>query len=326
LTFGANTEILRKLLFYEEEMTFQFSNSRAPRTTLLYQTVFADWQEYAALKGYSALPALVDNVLDFLRAREPTHSTSALSYRKAAIVAAHRDARALLPDDQRQPFMLENDDKLKMGWKEIMRRKGNRHTPREAVGAEKLKRILVEIPDTPAGTMDKSVLLTGLAYAMRRSEIAALNLDDIKIDGNAMYVTIRRSKTDQIGNGVTLAAMRASSPDACPIAAMERWLAIRGDAAGPLYQHPKFKDKRRICDDYTYLAVKKYGKRAGFDPGALGAHSLRRGCITEIHEAGIDAKSGMALSRHKTSNIYFSYVAEKEAAKNPAVAALARVL
>src|ERR1700733_4562004 len=159
-------------------MTFQFSRSRAPRTTELYESVWGDWERYAATAGVRAIPAHVDDVLGFLRSREPTHSTSALSARKAAIVAAHRDARAALPDEERGPYKLESDDKLKLGWKEIMRRKGNQHTPRAAVRSVELARILEVIPDTLIGTMDKAILLIGLAIAMRRSEIAALNRED----------------------------------------------------------------------------------------------------------------------------------------------------
>lgn len=307
-------------------MSFDFSRSRAPRTTELYQQVWKDWQRFCDSIDASAVPATAESVLEFLQARERSHSTSALSARKNAILAAHKDARSRLPDTERQPYMLDHDDRLKMGWKEIMRRKGNRHVPREAIGGAKLKLILAKIPDTPVGTMDRAALLAGLAYAMRRSEIAALNRDDIEVQGDTMFVHIRRSKTDQTGNGVTLAAVRAASADSCPVAAMEKWLAARGNDEGALFLHPKFKTPRRISNEYVYLLMKRYGKLAFGDNRLLGAHSLRRGCITEIHEAGVDAKSGMGHSRHVTPGIYYSYVAGKEAEKNPAVHALARAL
>jgi integrase len=305
---------------------FEFSRSRAPRTTELYEQVWKDWERFCISISAQPIPATTETVLEFLQARERSHSTSALSARKNAILAAHKDARSRLPDTERQPYMLEHDDKLKMGWKEITRRKGNRHTPREAVGADKLRLILAQIPATPTGVMDRAALLAGLVYAMRRSEIAALNRDDIEVQEDTMFVHIRRSKTDQIGNGVTLAAVRASSAESCPVAAMERWLAARGNSDGALFLHPKFKSPRRISNEYVYSLMKRYGKLAFGDSRLLGAHSLRRGCITEIHEAGVDAKSGMSHSRHVTPGIYYGYVAGKEAEKNPAVHALARAL
>lgn len=306
-------------------MPFEFSRSRAPRTTELYQCVWEDFTRFCGQIDAATLPATVDGVLAFLRARERSHSTSALSARKSAIIAAHVDARSRLPDTERAPYMLDHDDKLKQGWKEILRRKGNRHTPREAVGGARIKDVLRQIPETLAGTMDRAVLLIGWACAMRRSEIAALNVDDIEFTDDAMRVTIRRSKTDQTGNGVTLAAPRTGG-EACPVAAVKRWIADSGITEGALFQHPRFKVPHRIDDTYPYLLMKRYGKLAFGDAKMLGAHSLRRGCITDIHEGGVDAKNGMLHSRHVTPGIYFGYVAGKEAEKNPAVAALARAL
>lgn len=307
-------------------MTFAFSLSRAPRTTELYQSVWFDFTEFCTQIDARPLPATAETVLEFLRAREPTHSNSALGARRSAIVAAHKDARSKLPKAKRGPYMLDSDDAFKLGWKEISRRKGNRHTPREAIGAEKLKRILIEVPNTPTGVMDRAILLLGLVCLLRRSEVAALNRDDIEFNEDGMLVHVRRSKTDQNGIGVTLAAARSQTPETCPVAAMERWLAQSKIEAGPLFQHPKFKERKRISMRYPYDVIKSYGKKAGLDPKPLGFHSLRRGGITEIHEANIDAKSGMQLSRHRTPHIYFSYIADKEAQKNPAVTALARAL
>lgn len=306
-------------------MPFEFSRSRATRTTELYECVWKDWESFCRQIDATPLPASAEKVLEFLRAREPDHSTSALSARKSAIIAAHVDARARLPEAQRGAYMLDHSDTLKLGWKEILRRKGNRHTPREAVGGSRIKELLRQIPSTPVGDMDKAVLLIGLACGMRRSEIAALNVDDIEFTPDAMRVTIRRSKTDQAGNGVTLAAQRTGT-EACPVAAVERWLKVSGITEGALFQHPRFKTPRRIDDTYPYLKIKLYGKLAFGDNRMLGAHSLRRGCITDIHEAGVDAKSGMLHSRHVTPGIYFGYVQGKEAEKNPAVAALAKAL
>jgi integrase len=308
-------------------MPFEFSRSRAPRTTELYQTVWKDWQRFASDIGASAMPAKAEDVLEFLRAREPTHSSSALSARRAAIIAAHKDARSRLPKAKRAPYMLDHDDALALGWKEISRRKGNRHTPREAIDAAKLKVFLAQVPNTAVGIMDRAALLVGFSIAMRRSEIAALNRDDIEFDGeDTMLVHIRRSKTDQQGNGITLAAGRGSTPETCPIAAMKHWLECSGITEGALFQHPKFKVGRRIDDAYVYWAIKRYAKSALLDPRPFGGHSLRRGAITTIHEAGVDRQTGMQLSRHSTPGIYDSYIAHKDAAASRAVHAIAAAL
>lgn len=287
-------------------MAFEFSRSRAPRSTELYETCWRDWARFCASIDASPLPARVDDVLDWLRAREPTHSTSALSARKSAIVAAHRDARALLSEDARQPYMLENDDKLKLGWKEILRRKGNRHTPRAPLCSPELTRVIDQLPSGLEGVMAKAILLVGFSCALRRSEIAALNRDDIEFTDLAMFVHIRRSKTDQSGQGVTLKAKR-SGKTTCPVAAMEKWVADAKIDAGPLFQHPKFKERRRISNELAYIIVKKYGALAGYDPKRLGAHSLRRGFGTEVLRAKVPLPDSMEAMRHKTVGVHVGY-------------------
>lgn len=310
-------------------MPFEFSRSRAPRTTQLYQSVWQDFEHWCASMNAVALPASAETALEFLRAREPTHSNSALSARRAAIIAAHKDARSRLPKDERDPYLLDSDDMFKLGWKEINRRKGNRHTPRETVGPDKLRLILAEIPNTLAGAMDRAILLTSLAYAMRRSEVAALNRDDIDIVGDSMFLTIRRSKTDQMGNGVTLTAIRAESREMCPVAAMEAWLeksGIPADDKGPLFAHPRFKERRRIDPTYSYLLMKRYGLLALGDNKRLGSHSLRRGFIQTALMAKVPLPDSMAAARHRTPNIHLSYAEGALAEQNQAVAALARAL
>src|SRR5580704_3930532 len=95
---------------FRKRLMFDFAKSRAPRTTELYQSCWGDWEEYCSLTGARALPATAETVLEFLRAREPTHSNSALSARKSAIIAAHKDERSRLPKKKRPPYMLDHDD------------------------------------------------------------------------------------------------------------------------------------------------------------------------------------------------------------------------
>jgi len=309
---------------------FDFAKSRAPRTTELYQSCYRDWEEYCSLMGARALPATAETVLEFLRAREPTHSNSALSARKSAIIAAHKDERSRLPKKKRQPYMLDHDDAFTLGWKEITRRKGNRHTRREPIQSDKLKLLLSQTPDNLAGVMDRAIMLTSLACALRRSETAAFNLDDIEVVDGAMLVHIRRSKTDQAGNGVTLAA-RATGSDSCPVAAMQRWVKEGkldqappdDDGKIPLFAHPKFKLRKRIDPTYPYVIAKRYCKMAGLDPKGYGSHSFRVGFITEVVRSGkVTLDDSMKAARHKTPGVHLNYVADKAAVDNPAIAAL----
>src|ERR1700750_1163179 len=70
--------------------------------------------------------------------------------------------------------------------------------------------------------------------AFRRSELVALDVADIAETETGLLVTIRRSKTDQDGEGVTIAIARGDV--ACPARALREWLDAAGIEAGPIFK------------------------------------------------------------------------------------------
>ena len=304
-----------------QEIDFRTKGRWAPSTQTAYENAWKDFLRFCSSIDALALPAEPETVAAFLKAREHSHSTAAISQRLAAVRAVHKDAKGQLPrnDPTRDLFTLD-DPVISDAWKEIVRRKGNRHTPRAAIRSTELKTILRVIPDTFKGLQDRAVLLIGLACALRRSEIVALNRDDLEFDDETMLVHIRRSKTDQDGNGVVLAAARTGT-DTCPVAAMEKWLEAAEITEGPIFLN--LRTRTRAHPQMPYYLVKKHGTAAGFKPGPLGAHSLRRGFVTEVIQAGVTLKESMAAARHKTASIHLGYVQAETAAKNPAIRKLA---
>ena len=71
------------------------------------------------------------------------------------------------------------------------------------------------------------MLLIGWAGALRRSEIGALDVDDVTFAPEGAIVNLRRSKTDQIGSGARIPIPRASTPEVCPFARSPRGLRRR---------------------------------------------------------------------------------------------------
>jgi site-specific recombinase XerC len=87
------------------------------------------------------------------------------------------------------------------------------------------------------GLRDRAVLLVGFAGAFRRSELVALNVEDLEESEQGFKVIIRHSKTDQEGAGQTIAIMRGSM--ACPVAALKVWLEAAGNTSGPIFRSVK---------------------------------------------------------------------------------------
>ncbi len=165
---------------------------------------------------------------------------------------------------------------------------------------------------TTRGLQERAVLVLALALGARRSEVAALALNDIEAlpyaephpeDGipvlrTGLRVTIRRSKTDQRARGAVVwvrAGRRArdSSPGpTCPVAAVLAWRDhLRLEHAitsGPLF--------RRI-DRWGNLA--RPGQRvAGRRPDpATGAHRADDGGISDRTVANIIQRATAVLAR-----------------------------
>jgi site-specific recombinase XerD len=127
-----------------------------------------------------------------------------------------------------------------------------------------------------SATRDRALLLIGFAGAFRRSELVALNADDIEETVEGLRVTIRRSKTDQEGHGHVIAIPRGVI--ACPVTALKAWLEAAAITQGAVFR-PIAKGGRirptRLTDRSVADIVKAHAQRAGLDPKLFAGHSLR---------------------------------------------------
>lgn len=196
---------------------------------------------------------------------------------------------------------------------------------------KKIHRVLTE-EGTQRAVRDLAIILVGWACAMRRSEICDLDLVDIQTSDEGFALTIRRGKTDQAGQGVTLPISREDGP-ICPVLALERWLEIRGNEPGPLFcrhwrgaRGGRWHRDKRLNDQQVALLMEQMVKRAGLKSkyGQLefSAHSLRAGFITESVRLGRKESEVQKHSRHKTHRVFLGYVRITETFKNNPVKGL----
>jgi integrase len=82
--------------------------------------------------------------------------------------------------------------------------------------------MLSHTPATLTGSRDRAILALGFSGAFRRSELVALDVEDLADDPAGLRVTIRKSKTDQEGRGQQIAVPhgvdvgRVAQPDRAP--------------------------------------------------------------------------------------------------------------
>jgi site-specific recombinase XerD len=158
--------------------------------------------------------------------------------------------------------------------------------------------------------------LLGFAGAFRRSELVALNVDDIEKTAEGMLVTLRRSKTDQEGLGRRVAIPRGEI--ACPVAALRAWLDAAGITEGAIFRRILNKrtqrvTERRLAARNVAAIVKQGAARLGFDPSTFAGHSLRAGFVTSAVKRGANLIKITDMTGHRSLEMLKTYSRDAEA-------------
>src|SRR6516225_4108628 len=99
-----------------------------------------------------------------------------------------------------------------------------------------LARLTSVLPSNTLGIRDRALLLIGFAGGFRRSELAALSVDDSEATEDGLRVLLRKSKNDAEGAGRHVGIPFGSDPKTCPVRAYRRWLEVSSIAAGPVFR------------------------------------------------------------------------------------------
>jgi integrase len=177
--------------------------------------------------------------------------------------------------------------------------------------------VLVELlktcgPDTQ-GLRDRALLALGFAGAFRRSELVALNVEDLEAVKDGLRVTIRRSKTDQLGAGYVLPVGHGARLR--PVAALQGWLQAANITTGAIFlrvHKAGAVQPQRLTAGMVALIVKRRAELAGMDPTQFSGHCLRAGFVTSAAEAGANIFKIADVSRHKSMDVLKGYVRSRE--------------
>jgi len=158
---------------------------------------------------------------------------------------------------------------------------------------------------------DHALLLIGFMGALRRSELSALCIEDVTFANEGLVLVIRRSKTDQIGEGEPVGIPYGSDPTTCAVRVLKRWITIADVSGGPIFcaitrhghvlRHP-------LTGDSIARLVQRRAAAAGLDPRNYGAHSLRAGFATEAAANSIAESDIMRQTRHRSAAVMRCYV------------------
>jgi integrase len=291
--------------------------SRSAATERAYGSDWVDFVAWCKSAERPSLPADPITVGAYLSDRSGILKPSTLARRIAAITAAHRLGGHGF--DSSHPAVAN----VMAG---IRRTYGTRQDAKTALLTEDLRRVVKSLPATLGGIRDRAVLLVGFAGAFRRSELVALNLEDVQISNAGITVTVRRSKTDQLGAGRELGIPRSRKSATCPAAALEAWLQESRKFLNPgeIGNSPVFraidhgKPAGRLGGQAIAKIVKKAAQRVGLDPKRFAGHSLRSGFATSAARGGADLAFIMLQTGHKNADVARRYVHAGKLLDNPA--------
>jgi integrase len=195
----------------------------------------------------------------------------------------------------------------------IRRAKGTAQIGKRPVLTDDLRRIAALLPDTINGVRDRALLLLGFAGAFRRSELVALDVEDLSFKKEGLTVSIRRSKTDQEGQGRTVGIPYGSNPATCPLRSVQAWLEMLPDGSGPIFRainrHKQISTKR-LSDKAVALILKRWTGRIGLEEQHFAGHSLRAGLATAAASAGVSERAIMAQTGHRSLATVRKYIRE----------------
>lgn len=275
----------------------------------------ADWEhfsEWCLNYEREPLPAAPETIGLYLGMIAPDYSLATLERRLSSISALHRERG--LPNPAKV-----SDGPLMRIWRGIVRDKTRRQDKAEPLMAKDLRLVIQNLPRDPetgqltmTALRDRAVLLVGWAGALRRSELVALTVDDVKfVSGEGVNIYIRRSKTDQEGQGLVKGLPYGDHVETCPVTALRTWMQAAGITRGPIFR--RFYrggsiGKKAITAQYVSLILKEHAERVGLSADSLSAHSLRSGFITQAVRAGKPERRIKEHSGHKSWETFNGYV------------------
>lgn len=258
-----------------------------------------DMRHFKAWGG--KIPATAQMVAEYVAfsANDCGHKVATTEHRLAAIHRAHEDKGVISP--VRDPLVKQTMEGIRRTFGVAPRRV-------RALVKDDLVEILVSVAKQKPlkAARDKAMLLLGWAAALRRSELVALTTDDIVRHETGCDLLIRKSKTDQRGEGQMVFVPMATAQDRCPVLALHAWLAMAEITTGPLFRQVSRHDHLVGDKGLTPQAVAQVvqaavGAARGKEVARMfAAHSMRAGFVTEAATLGIPTTEIMEVTRHRS--------------------------
>ncbi len=298
-------DIITDVESLELETIKNLKNSKASNTVRAYESDFKNFSLFCVKNGLQSLPTEPKILSIYLTYLSKTCRFSTLKRRIASIKVIHKMKGHYL--DSKHPIIMEN----LLGIKRI---NGSYQRSKKPLLINDLKSIINAIDEYESKELkkirNKSLLLIGFSGGFRRSELVNIEYEDLEFLNEGIKIFIKRSKTDQEGEGSIKAIPYFRNSEYCPVTNLKDWINYINIKNGKIFD---------ISDKSVSLIIKKYALLAGLDPYKYGGHSLRSGFATSAAEAGAEERNIMAMTGHRTTQMVRRYIKEANLFKNNAL-------
>jgi len=298
------TDLVTDVKSLEFETLKNLKNSKAINTLRAYKADYKDFAGFCMRNGFKSMPSEPKIITLYLTHLSKSSKFSTLKRRLASISVIHKLSGHYV--DVKHPMITEN----LMGIKRIL---GSHQKAKKPILINELKLIINEIDKEKNESnklKNRALILIGFAGGFRRSEIVAINHEDLDFVSEGVKIFVKRSKTDQSGEGMTKAIPYFSNSEYCPVVSLKNWIQKTEIKSGKIFD---------ISDKSVSLTIKKYTSRAGLDSKKYSGHSLRSGFATSAAELGAEERTIMAMTGHKTTQMVRRYIKEANLFKNNAL-------
>jgi len=289
----------------ELETIKNLRNSKSTNTLRAYQSDYNDFSLFCSKNGFQAMPTEPKILSLYITHLASYSKFSTLKRRLASISIIHKTKGHYI--DTKHPIIVEN----LMG---IKRTNGSNQKGKKPLLINDLKLLIKAIDESKEKNIrkirDKALVLIGFSGGFRRSELVNIEYEDIEFVEEGVKIFVKRSKTDQSGEGMTKAIPYFDNIKFCPVKALNKWVVEAELKDGKIFN---------ISDKNVALIIKKYANYAGLDAHKYAGHSLRSGFATSTAESGAEERNIMAMTGHKSTEMVRRYIKEANLFKNNAL-------
>ena len=298
------SELITDIKSLEIETLKNLKNSKANNTLRAYQSDYRDFSLFCSKNGLSSMPTQPKIVALYITHLSKFSKFSTLKRRIASISVIHKLKGHYL--DTKHPIIMENLHGIK-------RTLGSRQKAKKPLLINSLKKIIKAIDqEKKERDRDRALILIGFAGGFRRSELVSILKEDVELVDEGVKILIKKSKTDQSGEGSVKAIPYFQNQEFCPVIALKKYMSLK-----------KFNSNSekifKLSDKSVALIIKKYAQIAGLDPTKYAGHSLRSGFATTAAEFGAEERNIMTMTGHKTTQMVRRYIQEANLFKNNAL-------